>query len=53
MLVNYEASNAEKRHNRLWNGGNGKGIIRLYRDGKLIDEIEAMNVGCESGEYDS
>lgn len=53
LLVNYEAPNGEKRHNRLWNGGNGRGIIRLYRDGKLIDEILAENVGCEYGEYDT
>lgn len=53
LLVNYEAPNGEKRHNRLWNGGNGKGIIKLYRDGKLIDEILAENVGCEYGEYDT
>lgn len=51
LLVNYEAPNGEKRHNRLWNGGNGKGTVKLYRDGKLIDEIWAENVGCEYGEY--
>ncbi|MBQ8822110.1 MAG: hypothetical protein IJZ82_05670 [Lachnospiraceae bacterium] len=52
LLVNYEAPNGEKRHNRLWNGGNGKGTVRLYRDNKLVDEILAYNVGCEYGEYD-
>lgn len=52
LLVNYEAPNGTKRHNRLWNGGNGKGTVKLYRDGKLIDEIYAENVGCEYGEYD-
>lgn len=51
LLVNYEAPNGEKRHNRLWNGGNGVGTICLYRDGKLIDRIHAENVGCEYGEY--
>lgn len=25
LLVNYEAPNGTKRHNRLWNGGNDKG----------------------------
>lgn len=25
LLVNYEASDGSKRHNRLWNGGNGEG----------------------------
>ncbi len=52
LLVNYEAPNGTKRHNRLWNGGNGKGTIKLYRDGQLVDEIYAENVGCEYGEYD-
>ena len=27
--------------NRLWNGGNGKGTVGLYRDSKLIDEMIA------------
>jgi ribosomal protein S18 acetylase RimI-like enzyme len=43
-------------HNRLWNGGNGEGIIKLYRrngsEKELIDEIYAKNMGCEWGEYD-
>lgn len=52
LLVNYESPKGEKRHNRLWNGGNGKGIVKLYKDDKLIDEIVALNVGCEYGEFD-
>lgn len=52
LFVNYEAPNGEKRHNRLWNGGNGKGTVKLYRDGKLIDEVIAENIGCEYGIYD-
>ncbi|MCD8005214.1 MAG: tocopherol cyclase family protein [Oscillospiraceae bacterium] len=55
LLVNYEAPDGTKRHNRLWNGGNGAGRIRLYRKGKdgrtLIDDIAAYNIGCEYGEY--
>ncbi len=51
LLVNYEAPTGEKRHNRLWNGGNGRGTVELYRDGKLIDRIHAESVGCEYGEY--
>ncbi len=55
LLVNYEAPNGKKLHNRLWNGGNGKGIIHLYRKkgGKLelIDKVVAENIGCEYGEY--
>ena len=57
LFVNYESPDGEKRHNRLWNGGTGYGIVRLYekKDGKLVtvDEIEATRVGCEYGEYDS
>ena len=53
LLVNYEAPNGEKRHNRLWNGGNGKGTILLYEHGKLVDEIAAENTGCEYGEFDA
>ena len=56
LLVNYEAPDGQKRHNRLWNGGNGRGVVRLYDrvDGAwaLVDEIEASHVGCEYGEYD-
>ena len=52
LLVNYEAPDGQKRHNRLWNGGNGKGTVRLYKRGKLIDEVYCENTGCEYGEYD-
>ena len=52
LLVNYEAPNGKKLHNRLWNGGNGRGTVKLYHKGKLIDEVEALNIGCEYGEYD-
>jgi hypothetical protein len=54
LNVNYESPKGLKRHNRLWNGGNGKGTIKLYtkgKDMKLIDEIVAENIGCEYGEY--
>ncbi|MBR5489935.1 MAG: hypothetical protein IKV79_01550 [Oscillospiraceae bacterium] len=51
LLVNYEAPNGKKLHNRLWNGGNGVGTVKLYHCGKLIDEIECKNIGCEYGEY--
>ena len=56
LLVNYEAPDGSKRHNRLWNGGTGYGVVRLYekRDGKavLVDEMDVSHVGCEYGEYD-
>ena len=51
LLIRYEAPNGKKLHNRLWNGGNGKGTIRLYKGKKLIDSISADHIGCEYGEY--
>ena len=51
LLINYESPDGERRHRRLWNGGNGKGTIELYRNGKLVDRMHAENVGCEWGEY--
>lgn len=55
LLVNYEAPNGLKLHNRLWNGGNGKGTVKLYGrhlgNEYLIDEVTALNIGCEYGEY--
>ena len=55
LLVNYEAPDGTKKHNRLWNGGNGWGTVKLYdkKDGGLllVDEVEATHIGCEYGEY--
>ena len=51
LLVNYEAPNGKKLHNRLWNGGNGVGDIALYHNGKLVDKVHAEHIGCEYGEY--
>lgn len=57
LHINYEAPDGSKKHNRLWNGGNGWGTIRLYDriNGKLklTDIIEATHIGCEYGEYDT
>jgi hypothetical protein len=56
LFVNYEAPDGSKRHNRLWNGGNGRGVVRLWKkDGEelcLVDEFDVRHVGCEYGEYD-
>ena len=52
IFVNYEAPNGTKLHNRLWNGGNGRGTVQLFRDDELIDRIHVENAGCEYGEYD-
>ncbi len=55
LFINYESPDGLKRHNRLWNGGNGKGNIKLYRKEKhqkiLIDDISVGHAGCEYGEY--
>ncbi|MCQ2085205.1 MAG: tocopherol cyclase family protein [archaeon] len=53
LLVQYEAPNGTKYHNRLWNGGTGYGTITLYdKKGEVIDEIEVKRMGCEYGVYD-
>ena len=52
LLINYEAPNGKKLHKRLWNGGNGRGEVKLYHRGKLVDDLICKNVGCEYGEYD-
>lgn len=56
LNINYEAPTGYKKHNRLWNGGTGTGVLKLYKKslfGKetLIDEVAAENIGCEFGEY--
>ena len=55
LFINYESPDGYKRHNKLFNGGNGIGTLTLYekRLGKtiLIDEIEVTYAGCEYGEY--
>lgn len=52
LLINYESPLGEKRHNRLWNGGNGVGKVFIYKGKKLLHQISAENIGCEYGEYD-
>ena len=56
LLINYEAPDGSKRHNRLWNGGTGTGRVRLYRKKgiyrMLVDDMDIYNVGCEYGEAD-
>jgi tocopherol cyclase len=55
LLINYEAPDGTRRHNRLWNGGTGHGTVTLYDrvHGRLVrrDVIRAEHVGCEYGEY--
>ena len=51
LLVRYQSPDGAHRHQRLWNGGTGKGTVAIYRYGRLIDRLRAENVGCEYGEY--
>ena len=57
LLMRYQSPDGALRHNRLWNGGTGRGEIRLFaRDGQrltTIDVITIGHVGCEYGEYDA
>ena len=57
LLIRYESPDGYMHHNRLWNGGNGFGTVRLYekQHGRwvLIDDVQACSVGCEYGEYGS
>ena len=62
----YHPPDGQKRHDHLWNGGNGSGTIRLYRkhlrlkkdgdrkkwDWELVDEITVAHAGCEYGQYE-
>lgn len=55
IFINYEAPDGVKRHNRLWNGGNGTGQFSLYEIHRghkvLVDVVDFYNTGCEYGEY--
>ena len=60
LNIKYEAPDGLFRHQRLWNGGNGYGDLKLYKKRckflplgyKLVDDIHAEHIGCEYGEYD-
>ena len=55
LFINYEDPDGKKRFDKLYNGGNGVGLIKLYKKVHkkliLIDEIKASNCGCEYGEF--
>ncbi len=53
LLIRYEAPDGQMRHTRLWNGGNGKGTVLLFHDGKLTGDLLCDHTGCEYGEYDA
>ena len=54
LFVNYEAPDGSRIHKRLWNGGNGRGWVKLYRKTggarSLLEEFRVGHVGCEYGE---
>ena len=59
LFVNYEDPDGNKRFQKLWNGGNGWGNVKLYKRsglcGKvhtLIDDIDVKHLGCEYGEFE-
>lgn len=53
IFINYEAPDGTKLHNKLWNGGNAEGNIRLINKhtNEIIDDIICENGGFEYGEY--
>lgn len=57
LFVNYESPDGEKRHKRLWNGGNGVGTVKLYdkteKGLELVDSLKVGHLGCEYGEYEN
>ena len=57
LFVNYEDPDGNKRFQKLWNGGNGWGNIKLYSLKKktpaLIDDIDVNHLGCEYGEFEA
>ena len=59
LFVNYEDPDGNKRFQKLWNGGNGWGNIKLYslkgfgkKKQTLIDDIDVKHLGCEYGEFE-
>jgi tocopherol cyclase len=57
LQVRYQSPDGARRHPRLWNGGTGRGELRLFhRKGgthRLVDRIAIGHAGCEYGEYDA
>lgn len=61
LKIRYEAPDGSMRHRNLWNGGTGKGIIKLYRkkislknkwEWEETEDLAADHVGCEYGVYE-
>ena len=56
QLMRYQAPDGTRRHTRLWNGGTGRGELRLlHRRGGVLEPVDTFAIGhagCEYGEYD-
>ena len=61
LKIHYESPDGEIKHKNLWNGGNGIGQIKLFKkkisiknkwEWELVDDMKALNVGCEYGVYE-
>ncbi len=55
LHLNYENPLGERSYTRLWNGGNGTAIVRIFRkknDGRIemTDSLAATYVQCQYGE---
>lgn len=55
IFVHYESPEGKKEHNRLWNGGTGRGELRLYKKIRktleIIEHAKIESCGCEYGEH--
>lgn len=55
LLIQYEAPNGEKRHDKLWNGGTGEGTLDLYiKKNDRFEKLDTLRIGhagCEYGVY--
>jgi hypothetical protein len=55
LLMRYQSPDGARRHQRLWNGGTGRGTARLLdkaRPDQPLDLIEIGHAGCEWGTHD-
>lgn len=56
LLFNYENPRGKKHHTKLWNGGHGRGWVKLYHrkngDFTLVDTLDGKFAGCEYGKYE-
>ncbi len=54
LLMRYQSPDGARRHQRLWNGGTGRGELRLFdrsRPAAPVEVIDIGHAGCEWGTY--